>query len=633
MKKSLVGIFVAVVMISGCGAAASSGTIQDSIEKKDTLSFSSVQLIEGEDSTSIGLTEATSFLTTNEGYMLPVVTRVYTFPFLTKINDVRVSFSELQERTIGKPVQRSPDPIADATTDATSSVFPSLSLKVYPEEPFSYHIAAGRDGENLVTYVAVHLYPVHYLPSQNLLLCAKDAKVTVSYEPPERPVPTPTEDYDLVIITPSAFSRALQPLVTHKTDNGVTTKLVILDEIYDSVYFPVEGRDDAEKMKYFIKNAFDSWGTTYALLVGGRNGGIMQEKWWIPARYSNLNDGEEGSYLTDLYFSDIYDNVGNFSSWDDNDNGIFAEWSGSNPDIHDMYPEVYVGRLPCTSTYQVKTMVNKIITYETSTYGEEWFKKFVGIAGDTYPEPADPYFEGELATNASYAQIQSLGFEDSMMWTSNGRFTGPESVIAEMSTGCGFVHFSGHGNPVQWSTHPPNEEDTWIDGLKVKHMSSLANGEKLPVVIVGGCHNAQYNTSLMNIIKGIIQEGLDYFEYKEFLGSFWYNEWTPTCWGWAMTLQRKGGAIALIANTGLGYGQQGINTLIQLGRHLEWLFFKAYHDLYPPDGMVALGELHGTNLVYYMNEHPPTGNMIDCKIVQEWGLLGDPSLCIGGYPS
>ena len=381
-------------------------------------------------------------------------------------------------------------------------------------------------------------------------------------------------------------------------------------------------------MKYFIKNAFDQWGTKYVLLVGGRNGGIMQEKWWIPVRYSLLNDDTEGSYLTDLYFADLYDGNGNFSSWDSNNNGIFAEWTQTKKDILDMYPEVYVGRLPCTSVAQVKTMVNKIITYETTTYGTEWFKKFVGVAGDTYPDINDPYYEGELATNASFQQLQNLGFEASMLWTSNGRFTGPDSVVNEISDGCGFVHFSGHGNPASWSTHPPKNDSAWINGLKVKHMSQLVNGEKLPIVIVGGCHNAQYNTSLTNIIKGVLEDGLNYFKYKKPLGEFWYNEWIPQCWAWAMESQTKGGAIAVIANTGLGYGEPGENTLTELGRHMEWLFFKAYHD-----GKENLGETHATDLVYYMNEHPPMNDQIDCKIVQEWALLGDPSLMIGGYPS
>ena len=37
--------------------------------------------------------------------------------------------------------------------------------------------------------------------------------------------------------------------------------------------------DEAEKVKYFIKNAFDNWGISHVLLVGGRKPGIF-EKWF-----------------------------------------------------------------------------------------------------------------------------------------------------------------------------------------------------------------------------------------------------------------------------------------------------------------------------------------------------------------
>jgi len=628
MKKSLAIVIVAVLIISGCGAVASSFTDQKIVEKRNSLSFSCVQLLEENDYTNVGLSEATSYLTTPGGYALPVVTRVYTFPFLTKITDVVVSYSDIQEKTISKPLKLAPQPIADNTDGSNLVSLQSPSLKIYPEDSYSYHIAAGRDGDSIVTFLAIHLYPVQYLRSDNILRCAKNAKITITYLLTETQSTTTSDQYELVIIAPDAFSKALQPLVTQKISKGMTTRLVTREDIYKSVYFPVVGRDCAEEIKYFIKNAFDQWETKYVFLVGGRNGGIMQEKWWIPVRYSLLNDDGESSYLTDLYFADLYDSNGSFSSWDSNNNSIFAEWTNTQKDILDMYPEVYVGRLPCTSVAQVKTMVKKIITYETTTYGTEWFKKFVGVAGDTYPALNDPYYEGELATNASFQQLQDLGFDASMLWTSNGRFTSPDSVIAEISTGCGFMHFSGHGNPASWSTHPPKNESAWINGLKVKHMSQLVNGEKQPIVIVGGCHNAQFNTSLMNIIKGVLEDGLGYFEWKTTLGEFWYNEWIPRCWAWAMASQTKGGAIAVIANSGLGYGEPGEHTLTERGRFLEWLFFKAYHD-----GKENLGETHGTDLIYYMNEHPPMDNLVDCKVVQEWVLLGDPSLLMGGYPS
>jgi hypothetical protein len=627
MKKSLVGIIVAVVIISGYGAVATSFADQDSAEKTDTFVFSSVQLSEEQDFTTVDLSEATSYLTAQGSYAVPVVTRVYTFPFLTKITDVVVSFSETQEIPISKPLKLVPEAIADNGVESTTVSLQSTSLKICPEQRYSYHLASGRQNDNLATFLAIHLYPVQYLPSESILRCTKNAKITITYVLPETRSTTSSDQYELVIIAPEKFSDALQPLVTHKIDKGMVTKLVTRDDICNSVYFPAEGRDCAEEMKYFIKNACEQWATKYVLLVGGRNGGVTEEKWWVPVRYSLLNDDGEGSYLTDLYFADLYDINGSFSSWDSNNNGIFAEWTTTQKDVLDMYPDVYVGRLPCTNVPQVKTIVKKIITYEKTTYGAEWFKTFVGVAGDTYPDPNDPYYEGELATNASFQQLESLGFDASMIWTSNGRFTDADAVIAEISKGCGFVHFSGHGNPLAWSTHPPRNE-TWVDGPNAFEMKKLSNGDQQPVVIVGGCHNAQFNTSLYNILKGVLEDGLSYFKSTRPFGAFWYDEWIPRCWAWAMTSQSRGGAIAVIANSGLGYGEPGEHTLTERGRHLEWLFFKAYHD-----GEVNLGATHGTNLIYYMNEHPPMADQTDCKIAQEWVLLGDPSLLIGGYPS
>ena len=77
-------------------------------------------------------------------------------------------------------------------------------------------MAAGRDGENLVTFLAVHLYPVRYLPSENTLRYAQNAKITITYVLPETQSTTVADQYELVIIAPAAFSKALQPLVTHK---------------------------------------------------------------------------------------------------------------------------------------------------------------------------------------------------------------------------------------------------------------------------------------------------------------------------------------------------------------------------------------------------------------------------------
>lgn len=68
------------------------------------------------------------------------------------------------------------------------------------------------------------------------------------------------ENYDFIIITSEKFSNDLQSLREHKEQHGIATIIVILDDIYGSTFFEVEGRDDQEKIKYFIKDAVETWG-------------------------------------------------------------------------------------------------------------------------------------------------------------------------------------------------------------------------------------------------------------------------------------------------------------------------------------------------------------------------------------
>jgi hypothetical protein len=631
MRKYIIIGIVMMVIQSGYGAFAISERNNETKDIVEFISFSVPKVQEINKFSYVNFEESTSFTMQAGNFILPVVTRVYHLPFGTTIENVNVTLSGITEQKITKKIKTAQQPLIDIYNE----VFSKSSLenkqfiksKVTVTKPYNYHIGAGRYGNELMCFLSVKMFPIHYDPLKDTLYYAQNADIKISYFPSKNPL-TIQDEYDMVVITPKKFASEAQILVDHKNDHEITTKLVTLNEIYDSTYFPVEGRDCAEEVKYFLKNAFDEWGIKYVLFIGGRSGGILEEKWHVPVRYSHLDDGGEGSYLTDLYFADIYDNEANFSSWDSNENGIFAEWKGLNKDILDMYPEVYVGRIPCRAKFEVKTVINKIITYENEAYGNDWVKKFVGVAGDTYPSESDPYYEGELATQHAFNYIEPLGFDSSFIWTSNGRFTGKDDVINEISLGCGFLHFSGHGNPHVWSNHPPNAEDEWVDGPNSFDMASMSNAEKLPITIVGGCHNAQYNVSLLNILKGLIEDGLQYFSTEQPFGDFWYNEWVPRCWAWSMANKKDGGCIAIIANTGLGYGASGSDWNKSRGRVMEMNFFKSYSD-----GYENLGETHGMDLIYYLNEFPPMDDQIDCKIVQQWALLGDPSLMIGGYSS
>jgi hypothetical protein len=417
----------------------------------------------------------------------------------------------------------------------------------------------------------------------------------------------------LLIITPQEFTEILQPLADHKDEHGIPTRIVSLDRVYEEMFW--KGRDPPEKIKYFIKRAVEEWGIKYVLLVGDFR--------LIPVRYcynAYIKEYYEPCFISELYYADIYHN-GKFSSWDTNNNGIFGEWFGEEAEDSDidLYPDVYVGRLACRNKMEVKTMVKKIINYETNAYGKKWFYKIVVVGGDTYLESINPNWTGyEGEENCAKVLEYMPGFEPVKLWTSDGSFKGPRDIIRAINKGCGFLFLDGHANPFRWATHPPNNK-RWIRGLSVISMSFLCNRNMLPICVVGGCHNLQFDVNLRKLRED----------------PFKYYTWIPECWGWKLTRKIGGGSIATIGCSGLGMTKEDKDSFSGASDFLDPAFFYEYGV----NGTEILGEVWGKAIRRYLNHYPINWKTpaawdyaIDAKTVQQWVLLGDPSLKIGGYP-
>ena len=421
--------------------------------------------------------------------------------------------------------------------------------------------------------------------------------------------------YDLLIITPENYSEILQTLKEHKENIGISTKIATLNEVYENMFW--HGRDKAEKIKFFIKKAIDEWGIKYVLFVGDFR--------TIPVRYCHNADilgFFEPFFISELYYADIYDENGDFSSWDTNNNGVFGEWIGNIAEDSniDLYPDVYVGRIACRNIIEVRIMIDKIINYETNSFNQEWFNKIVVVAGDTYPESINPDWKGNEGEENTIKILQNMSdFEAVKLWTSDGSLSGPRDVIKAINEGCGFLYFDGHANPYSWSTHPPNDAEKWIDGLSVLTMSFLRNRGKLPICVVGGCHNLQFDVHLKKLKDD----------------PWYYYTWIPECWGWKLTRKIGGGSIATIGCTGLGMTKEDKESFSGAGDYLEPTFF---YEIGMNNSNV-LGEAWGNTITDYLDKYPIDWNTpaawdyaIDAKTVQQWALLGDPSLRIGGVP-
>ncbi|MEA2053587.1 MAG: C25 family cysteine peptidase, partial [Candidatus Thermoplasmatota archaeon] len=273
-----------------------------------------------------------------------------------------------------------------------------------------------------------------------------------------------------------------------------------------------------------------------------------------------------------------------------------------------------------------------------------------------YRNGTETYYEGEWVTGEKLLHGRGGGlyympehFEREVVWTSNGKFTCQEDVIKSFSEGFGFAFFSGHGSPGWWGDHfpgiPGNRRNAQVAGLVVSQvkpyfpfvsfpmfpMKSLSNTGKFPVVVVGGCHNSMFNVSL---IPSILDLFLPLWMHT-------YGQLTPECWGWYLVKLPTTGAIATMGNTGYGWGWEGEWCTVGAGD--GWItseFFRQYGE----KGHDVLGMAYSQTITSYIANFkefklhecywsPDFGwDWIDEKTVQQWVLLGDPSLKIGGYP-
>jgi hypothetical protein len=450
------------------------------------------------------------------------------------------------------------------------------------------------------------------------------------------------DKYDMVIIAPSIFSDELQSLIEHKNSIGVKTKLKTIENIYNEFL----GRDDAEKIKYFIKYAYDTWDIDYVFLAGGKDE--------LPVRYVNvisisnnflirnkklpqfltMQNSQNFRYISDLYYADIYYENGSFSSWDSNNNSVFGEMNDFKIiDKIDLYPDIYIGRVLCNNESEVEIIVDKIINYEKNVHDKSWFRNLIIIGGDTYP-----YFIREIQVAKSMSEILNRNVRLAWEGEYAGKIIEPymddfnitkiyasnyfgiinkkltiENINQAINDGAGFLLISGHGHPTLFATYSPfnfNKLMPSPSGFSVDDIRSLSNSYKLPVAVISACSTADFDTN-------------------------------PSPFAWEFLKNKNGGTIASFACTTIGNLLPTTLCMDTLNGHLIKNIFSIYSE-----GIDIVGEIWGETIKRYLDDlddgevdlisnvfYDLTGDPIEWDHhlnVEQWILLGDPSLKIGG---
>jgi hypothetical protein len=603
-----------------------------------TYEFSQPLIQENNKYSTIYLNEATGYWNIHGEPILPLVMKTLELPFGSLVKDVSCTLTTIPEIQLAQKITPALKPVPSLTEN--QNIQPSENLEIYtknqlfPDTWYSYRLTGGLNNDNVLkTFLTIQVNPVRYNPTQDIIQTIDSITFDITYEQPTRPFSPLSDSYDMIIICYNKYASALEPLVAHKNSHGISTKIVTIKDITTGTYFPAEGRDTQEKIKYFIKNAKETWNITYVMLVGN----YAQ----VPIRYSYLEtdtgaEYEELRFASDLYYADLYNANGSFCSWDTDNDGLYAEWpfQHQKEDTVDLVPDVYVGRLACMFIFEVKTVVDKIITYESTTAGKDWFNRMVVVGGDTYDksiEGGTDYNEGEAVTQKAL-EIMSQ-FTPVKIWTSLGNMT-TDNIHDQISQGCGFLFFAGHGAPHLWATHNNGNYSSWVGEFSNSDMGKLSNKDMYPILLVGGCHNSEIDVRIMNFIKGLLEEKFNYFSNDPAdWGSFWKYNWVPECWSWVF-VKAHGGAIASLGSSGYGCDEvgdgnhDGIPDCTQYyDGWLELEFFRLYNQ----DNITMLGQTYYQAVTGYIDSFPVDTNRYDAKVIQTHIFLGDPSLKIGGY--
>jgi len=586
LKKIIPLVIVGILVLSGLGASAVTSSENENLIS-ETIVFSQPNICEEQDFVSIELEEATSSIWETGKPTLPVVTKVYTFPLGTIIDNVEVVFSNTIEKEISKPVKLSPEvypeTISNMNVKITEKEISYSGIDIYPEQRYGYRTGAGLNNGERVFFLVISINPVQYKPQENLILYSEIAEIKVDYILPDTPITFPAE-YDLLILTPTIFESALQRLVDYK--NGlsppVNTVMVTLDEIPSG-----GGVDEQEDIKFYIKDAIETWGITYVLLVGA---GVEGEE-IFPVRQAWIrSDDHEDYFPSDLYFADIYNSSMGFSDWDVDEDGKFAEYPSDMAEV-DVLPDVYLGKIPCNNVQELNNVIDKIIWYRNHN---KMLNKILQMGGDSFLD--DNVNEGEYANTKVLEKLP--GYSTTQLWAS-------EETLTKANIGKGFrslvdfVDFCGHGSVMSIATHPPKEK-VWVPPKTLISnypgflyfdfdLYNARNPVKYPVCVYKSCSNSKYS---------------------EF----------DTCFSWKTVNKKEGGGIAVYSASGISYGATGTDIV---ARTTGWMEVKSFEELVSTK---IFGDVWGNSITDYYTTFESSFQMSDWKTMLEWTLFGDPTL-------
>ncbi len=248
---------------------------------------------------------------------------------------------------------------------------------------------------------------------------------------------SPSNPYKYIIISPSNYSTEWATFINHKANLGVNVEVFLTSDIYANY----SGRDNAEKVRNFIIDAYTSWSGTATPLEYVLMGGDFQE---VPVRYVKVTSyynsaWNQNSLICDQYFSNLdgdWDNDAD-NRFGEGDSSLHIEATGTAGDEADYLAELSIGRASSDDVVYLQNWINKTITYENSIIGADYLKR-TGLIGE--------YLGGGAWGGDHQDEIETFipDFYTTKLYANDGSFN-KTNVTNLINNGVNIISHIGHG--------------------------------------------------------------------------------------------------------------------------------------------------------------------------------------------
>lgn len=478
MRNRLFLLLCLIILSTAVGSAAIKGTVLEPV----CWHTSKAPNIETD---KITIDNLSTRLTASGGYDLPMIVKNFRYPVGSTVHGLKINMLETSHKQLSAPLAKLPSkPTLDGSPLSNTPVTnPLMGDTFYPNCWTEVDVRQGLDPQTLqpTIFATVRIYPVRVHGTLMQYITEIDCALNVS----PAPETNHRDGSGMLVIAPQAFTAVMGNYITHKTGAGHA----IIVETVEDILASGTGRDDAEKIKNAIADAYSANDLTFVLLAGDAD--------QIPVRYAfhfdHAGRPDWQNIPADLYYADLYNSDGEFCDWDGNGNGIFGEYNNGNIDNCDFAPDVLIGRIPASTAQELNATLAKTIHYETSVTGsEEWQNRIVLAGADTFTaeEHGDVtgYPEGEV-TKELIADESLTGYDLIKLYETERYSRTDELTTATLASaienGARYVNFANHGNVQAWAF---NELFT------VNDADALTNYDHLPLIFAYACSTGVFDT-------------------------------------------------------------------------------------------------------------------------------------------